>query len=155
MIPGLGRSPAEGNSYTLQYSGLENSVDCIVRGVEKSRTRLSDFHFPFIITLPGMPASYITFLNPIFFLKRPRGQLKTFSPFLDSQIIHVICPIHFIFKIWQFTLHMCVFNIPIVISSCRSYLPNKIFLKIGFLSYIFLLFFRAIKHTSFPLSPIS
>ena len=97
LIPGLGRSPAEGNSYTLQYSGLENSVDCIVRGVEKSRTRLSDFHFPFIITLPGMPASYITFLNPIFFLKRPRGQLKIFSPFLDSQIIHVICPIHFIF----------------------------------------------------------
>ena len=27
------------------YSGLENSVDCIVHGVTKSRTRLSDFHF--------------------------------------------------------------------------------------------------------------
>ena len=26
-IPGLGRSPGEGNSYTLQYSGLENSMD--------------------------------------------------------------------------------------------------------------------------------
>ena len=38
LIPGLGRSPGEGNSYPLQYSGLENSMDCIVRGVEKSQT---------------------------------------------------------------------------------------------------------------------
>ena len=44
-IPGLGRSPEEGNSYPLQYSGLENSMDCIVHGVARSRTRLSDFHF--------------------------------------------------------------------------------------------------------------
>ena len=28
-IPGLGRYPGEGNSYPLQYSGLENSMDCI------------------------------------------------------------------------------------------------------------------------------
>ena len=27
LIPGLGRSPAEGNSYPLQYSGLENCMD--------------------------------------------------------------------------------------------------------------------------------
>ena len=38
LIPGLGRSPGEGNSYPLQYSGLENSMDCIVHGVEKSQT---------------------------------------------------------------------------------------------------------------------
>ena len=36
--PGLGRSPGEGNVYPLQYSGLENSTDCIVHGVTKSRT---------------------------------------------------------------------------------------------------------------------
>ena len=35
-IPGLGRSPGEGNGYPLQYSGLENSLDCIVHGVTKS-----------------------------------------------------------------------------------------------------------------------
>ena len=29
----LGRSPGEGKGYPLQYSGLENSMDCIVRGV--------------------------------------------------------------------------------------------------------------------------
>jgi len=44
-IPGLGRSPREVNGYLLQYSGLKNSMDCIVHGVRKSQTRLSDFHF--------------------------------------------------------------------------------------------------------------
>ena len=43
-IPGLERSPGEGKGYPLQYSGLENSMDCIVHGVTKSRTRLSEFH---------------------------------------------------------------------------------------------------------------
>ena len=45
LIPGLRRSPGEGNSYLLQYSGQENSRDCIVHGVLKNQTRLSDFHF--------------------------------------------------------------------------------------------------------------
>ena len=36
---------AKRKGYTLQCSGLENSMDCIVHGVTKSRTRLSDFHF--------------------------------------------------------------------------------------------------------------
>ena len=48
LIPGLGRSPGEGNGYPLQYSGLENSMDCIVHAVTKVRTGLSDFHFEFI-----------------------------------------------------------------------------------------------------------
>ena len=34
--PGLGRSPGEGNTYPLQYSGLENSVDSIVHGRKES-----------------------------------------------------------------------------------------------------------------------
>ena len=42
-IPGLGRFPGEGKGYPLQHSGLENSTDCIVHGVAKSRTWLSDF----------------------------------------------------------------------------------------------------------------
>ena len=37
-IPGLGRFPGEGKGYPLQYSGLENSMDCIVHGVAKSQT---------------------------------------------------------------------------------------------------------------------
>ena len=35
-IPGLGRSPGEGKGYPLQYSGLQNSMDCIVHGVAES-----------------------------------------------------------------------------------------------------------------------
>ena len=38
LIPGLGRSLEEGKGYPLQYSGLENSMDCIVHGVAKCRT---------------------------------------------------------------------------------------------------------------------
>ena len=45
LIPGLGKSPGEGKDYPLQYSGLENSMHCIVHGVAKSRTQLSNFHF--------------------------------------------------------------------------------------------------------------
>ena len=43
-IPRLGRFPGEGQGYPLQYSGLENSMDCIGHGVTKSQTWLSDFH---------------------------------------------------------------------------------------------------------------
>ena len=58
-IPGLGRSPREGNSYTLQYSGRENSLDrgawqATVHGVAKSRTRVRHFHL-----LPNITKSTI------------------------------------------------------------------------------------------------
>ena len=35
----------KGMAYSLQQSGLENSIDCRVHGVRKSRTQLRDFHF--------------------------------------------------------------------------------------------------------------
>ena len=41
-IPGLGRSPGEGKGYPLQYSDLESSMNCVVHGVAKSWTWLSD-----------------------------------------------------------------------------------------------------------------
>ena len=44
---GSWKSPGEGNSYPLKYSGLENSMDCIVHGVTKSWAWLSDFHFTY------------------------------------------------------------------------------------------------------------
>ena len=55
VSPGSGRPPREGNGSPLQYSCLENPMDrgawraiyiyiCIVHGVAKSQTRLSDFH---------------------------------------------------------------------------------------------------------------
>ena len=45
LIPGLGQSTGEGKSYPLQYSGLQNSMDCIVHGGHKSQAQLSEFHF--------------------------------------------------------------------------------------------------------------
>ena len=38
LIPGLGRCPGEGKGYPLQYSSLENSMDCTVHGVAKRQT---------------------------------------------------------------------------------------------------------------------
>ena len=38
LIPGSGRSAGEGIGYPLQYSGLENFMDCMVHGVAKSQT---------------------------------------------------------------------------------------------------------------------
>ena len=42
---GLGKASGEEKNYPLQYSGLEYSMDCIVHGVAKSQTQLSNFHF--------------------------------------------------------------------------------------------------------------
>ena len=46
LIPGLGRCPGKGKGYTLQYFGLENSMDWLVHGVAESQG-LSDVHFHF------------------------------------------------------------------------------------------------------------
>ena len=44
-VPELGISSGEGKGYPRQYSDLENSMDCIVCGVAKSLTQLSDLQF--------------------------------------------------------------------------------------------------------------
>ena len=43
--------------HPTQYSGLDNSMDCIVHGVAKSRTLLSNFHFHFCVgqTVKNLP----------------------------------------------------------------------------------------------------
>ena len=57
LIPGLGRSPGEGNGYPHQYSGLENSMDCVVHRVAKSQEQ------------PELPAStlHISISSPCSF----------------------------------------------------------------------------------------
>ena len=70
-IPGLGRSPWEGNGNPLQYSCLENFMDrgswwVTVHGFTKSWTGLSDYHFQFSlfftirVTRESPPLSHIT-----------------------------------------------------------------------------------------------
>ena len=59
LIPGLGRSPGEGNGNPLQYSCLENSTDtgawwATVHGLTKNRTRLSDTLSVFTLPIPDL-----------------------------------------------------------------------------------------------------
>ena len=61
LIPGLGRSPREGKGYPIQYSGLKNSTKCIVRGVTKSWTLLSDFHFHYCSSKSLLFSSMVSF----------------------------------------------------------------------------------------------
>ena len=57
-ISGSGRSAGEGIGYSLQYSGLENSMDCIVHGVTKSQTPLRNFHFHLLGAYSGAGTLY-------------------------------------------------------------------------------------------------
>ena len=77
----VGRSPGEGNSYPLQYSGLENPTAeepsrlHTVHGVTKNQTQLSDFHFHchticFSMSLPNHLVWGFCFL-PLFFISPP------------------------------------------------------------------------------------
>ena len=60
LTPGLGRSAGEGKDYPLQYSGLENSMDCRVHGVAELDTteRLSGEG-------NGTPLQYSCLENPM------------------------------------------------------------------------------------------
>ena len=57
LIPGLGRSPGEGKGYPLQYSGLVNSMDCIVHGIIKS------WGYKELDTTEWLSLSLVTWLN--------------------------------------------------------------------------------------------
>ena len=80
--PGLGRSLGEEKVYLLQYSGLENSMDCIVRGVAESETaeQLSlSFSHPYMTTGKIIPLTIWTFVSKVMSL--------LFST-LDSEVNH-------------------------------------------------------------------
>ena len=51
--------PREGKSYPLQYSGLENSMDCVVHRVTKSWTRMSNSHFYLMCLTSGWRVSEV------------------------------------------------------------------------------------------------
>ena len=76
MISGLGRSPGEEKGYPLQYSGLENSMDCIDHGVANSQTQLSNFHFHFGINRVSLVAQLV---------KNPPAIQETLVQFLGQE----------------------------------------------------------------------
>ena len=51
-IPGLGRSLGEGKGYPFQYSGLENSMNCIGLGVAKCRTVHGNLQAKILVVSP-------------------------------------------------------------------------------------------------------
>ena len=69
-VPGLERYPGEEKGYPLQYSGLENPMDCIVHEVTESQARLRDFHFHCIIEERGRPEKSLALLGRKVSLKR-------------------------------------------------------------------------------------
>ena len=64
-IPGSGRSPGEGKAYALQYSGLENSMDCTVHGGHKESGMTERLSFSLLIDI-----SYKFSVNSMAELKR-------------------------------------------------------------------------------------
>ena len=118
-------------SYPLQYSGLENSMDCIVHGVTKSWTQLNDFHFHFhqwasliaqlVKNLPAMQETWVRFL----------GWKDPLEKGMATIIIHEIAKS----RTWlsRLSLHL-KFQIPILINSLD--LPLEIYLT-NTLIYLF------------------
>ena len=66
-VPGLGLSPGEGKVYPLQYSDLENSMDCKVHGVAKSQRYMTEqllLHF----TSPNLLLFSLNPFGSLFFM---------------------------------------------------------------------------------------
>ena len=61
-------------SYPLQYSGLGNSMDCIVHGIANSRTQLSDFHFHFMVRVSDLQSH----LLPLSLYTVPKQTFQSF-----------------------------------------------------------------------------
>ena len=60
LVPGLGRSPGEGNGNPLQYSFLEKPMDrgdrqATVHGVAKSQTQLKQLNMQTCVSLVNLP----------------------------------------------------------------------------------------------------
>ena len=99
MIPGLGRSPGEGKGCPLQYSGLENSMDCIVHGVAELDTteRLS---------LSGLLLSVILF-SIGFFLRRILSKCWQALGFQPNSLVTQLEDSVFLFKFFFEKIVQC------------------------------------------------
>ena len=87
-VPGLGRFRGKGISYPFQYSGLENSMDCIVHGVTKHWTWLSRFHSHFTLIWLLEPVFIIPFLK--FELPDGTSQLVFYEDITDESAANVL-----------------------------------------------------------------
>ena len=91
-IPGLGRSPAEGKGYPVQYSGLEKSMDYSPWGCKKSDTT------------ERLPLLFHSCLAGRFFLPlRHLGSLPDHG-YWDYSIVSIVWNNDF--EMWFFSVHM-------------------------------------------------
>ena len=103
LILQLGRFPGEGKGYPLQCSGLENSMDCIVQGITKIQTRLSDFHFTSLLLAGGIPPSSRVL----------RGSVSLFFSLAKSETFHGFGTLIAHFSVITFCGTECCFNVKI------------------------------------------
>ena len=92
LIPGIGRSPGEGNGNPLQYSCLENPMDggtwqATVHGVTKSRTRLSDIYFTLLCFLTFQSKLFTD--NSVCICKRGARQFESNVYCLSNRVTNV------------------------------------------------------------------
>ena len=107
-IPGLGRSPGEGNGNPLQYSCLENSVDggtwwATIHGIAKSQTGLSDFTF----TLSRMDVEFCQIHTLIW------SYVLSFLDCINTQVLKQSCVAGVILSWLQWVAVVC----PVIYSS--------------------------------------
>ena len=132
-IPGLGRSPGEGNGNPLQYACLENPMDGgawrdTVHGVTKSRTRLSTFTFTYtrlvIAFLPRSKRLLISWLQlpPTVILEPKKLKSVTVSIVCPSVCHEVIGPDAMIIIFGMLSLNQ-LFHYPLSLSSRGSSVP--------------------------------
>ena len=92
LIPGLGRFPGQGKGYPHQYSGLENSMDCIVNWVAKRVTFTSLHNWTTFTSLSSSCSK--KYIHYLFFSRNsfPEGYfflfgLKSFDVFISEKNI--------------------------------------------------------------------
>ena len=109
LIPGLWRFPGEGEGYPLQYSGLENSVDCIVHGAANSWTQLNNFHVHYTFLNIYLYHTKPKIVQAHYFLKEKNRSYhiwfsldaKSYPTLLRPQGLQparLLCPWHFLVK---------------------------------------------------------
>ena len=128
MIPGLGRSPGEGKGYPLQYSDLENSMNCMVHGIAKSQTQMnySAHSLGFVIAfLPRSKSLLISWLQSLsaVILEPKKIKSVTVSTFFLS-ICHEVVELDAM--IFIFECLICIWLNPLLLSIVVSLGPLKL-----------------------------
>ena len=97
-IPGLGRSPGEGKGYPLQYSGLENSMDCRKESDTTKRLSLSSISFTFVKrkhTINSFPFCFSLIYAAVHSLSLVPFLPPFLIPFYNSMIFYFLKAIWF------------------------------------------------------------